>query len=395
MNLPAPSEERLTTLDLRRALVIDQSAETFATDFIQFDAIDLRRCFTNSRTMEMLQNYVPNTISYVDMLRRLGLLLDVRGEEQIIDLRQTMRPFDLVNSLFDDVSFSAFIVDDGFSPDSHMGLKAFSDLVERPIYRCVRLETAMEIALSASSTFDELSAKFLVSLRPHSSDVPIVCFKTVCANQSGLRIANVTLKDATDSFDAVKQSYRTTKQQSKKFSFESTPTYHYLLHQAFALAHDLKLPVQIQTGFGNSDGDLIEANPLLLRSVFETKRYSGAKFILLHSYPYVKEAAYLTSLYPNVFMDLSLACNLVSPGLEQVLLDALSAAPLTKILAGTGGHTTPESHWYGALSMKKALSLVLIGLIRKEFLEPREAMKVAENILSGNARNLYKLEGLV
>ncbi|MBC7996368.1 MAG: amidohydrolase family protein, partial [Leptolyngbya sp.] len=326
MTVPAASDASLTSLDLRQAIVIDQSAQTLATDFIQFDAIDLRRCFTNSRTMEMLQDFVPNTISYVDMLRRLGHLLDVRGEEQIIDLRQTMRPFDLVNSLFDDVSFGAFIVDDGFSPTSSMGLKAFSDLVERPVYRSVRLENAMETALAASSTFEELSAKFLVSLRPPSSEVPIVCFKTVCANQSGLRIANVTLKDATENFDNVKQSFRTAKQNSKRFSFDATATYHYLLHQAFALAHDLKLPVQIHTGFGNSDGDLLEANPLLLRSVFETKRYSGAKFVLLHSYPYVREAAYLASLYPNVYMDLSLACNLVSPILEQILLDALSAA---------------------------------------------------------------------
>ncbi|MCC7531554.1 MAG: hypothetical protein IT342_23830, partial [Candidatus Melainabacteria bacterium] len=77
------------TIDLRSAIIIDQHAHSLVTDFMQFEAIDLRRCFTESRTMEMLQNHVHTSLSYIDMIRKLGYLLDVQGEKQIIELRQT------------------------------------------------------------------------------------------------------------------------------------------------------------------------------------------------------------------------------------------------------------------------------------------------------------------
>jgi predicted TIM-barrel fold metal-dependent hydrolase len=166
------------------------------------------------------------------------------------------------------------------------------------------------------------------------------------------------------------------------------------LWRAFEVARESSLPVQIHTGLGDSDEDLLESNPLLLKSMFENKNFSSVRFVLLHCYPFVREAAHLAALYPNVYMDLSLACFLVSANIETILTEAISLAPISKILTGTDGHSAPETHWYGALALKRGLSSVLSSLIEKDFLDYSHAVKIAEDILHGNARRLYKLEGL-
>ena len=43
------------------------------------------------------------------------------------------------------------------------------------------------------------------------------------------------------------------------------------------------------------------ANPLHSRAVLETSTYANARLVLLHgSYPFMREASYLASVYPQV-----------------------------------------------------------------------------------------------
>lgn len=376
-------------IDLRRAIIIDQHAHSLVSDFMQFESVDLRRCFTESRTMEMLQNHVHTSLSYIDMLRQLGYLLDVDGEEQIIALRQTMTEYDYVNSLFDDVSLGAFIIDDGYSSGKSLSLQKLSQLTGRPVFRCLRIETVIAQAFAAAKTFSQLEEKFVAMLKTEG-DVPTVAFKTIMAYRGGLQFLNANGELAEEDFSALKE----TAGQGNSIRIERGNLYHFLLMRAIEVAREIEVPVQIHTGLGDSDEDLLESNPLLLKSLFENKSFSSVKFVLLHCYPFVPEAAHLAAIYPNVYMDLSLACFLVSANIETMLTEAISLAPVSKILTGTDGHTAPETHWYGALSLKRGLSAVLNQLIEKDFLDYAQAMRIAADILHGNSRQLYKLEGL-
>jgi len=380
----------VSEIDLRSAIIIDQHAHSLVNDFVQFEALDMRRCFTESRTMEMLQNHVHNSLSYMDMIRKIGYLLDVTGENQLIELRQTMKEFDLVNSLFDDVSLGAFIIDDGYSSGKAMPLQKFAQLTARPVFRCLRIESYLEQALIASSSFTDLEEKFL-ALLDGPSEIPVVAMKTILAYRGGLSLLDTTKQLAQDDFASLKQRASAGR---SGFRIERSNLHHYLLLRAFELAGQKKFPVQIHTGLGDSDEDLSLSNPLLLRSLFENKNFASVKFVLLHCYPFVKEAAYLASLYANVYMDLSLACFLASASIESIYHDAISIAPVSKILTGTDGHTIPETYWYGAHSIKRGLSSVLTKLVRQDFFDVGQAMKIAGDILHGNARQLYKLEGL-
>ena len=66
-----------------------------------------------------------------------------------------------------------------------------------------------------------------------------------------------------------------------------------LLRHALWCGVDTGLPVQLHTGFGDPDEDLHRANPALLAGFCRATRAGGTPIVLLHCYPYHREAGWL------------------------------------------------------------------------------------------------------
>jgi predicted TIM-barrel fold metal-dependent hydrolase len=168
---------------------------------------------------------------------------------------------------------------------------------------------------------------------------------------------------------------------------ESKPVLDHLLPVAAAWAAAYGLPLQLHTGFGDRDLDLRLANPLHLRPLLEGGALARGPVVLLHAgYPYVRAAAYLASVYPNVYVDVSLAAPLLAgPGLVRVLEDLLALAPVTKVLYGSDAWGIPEWFWLAARATRRALAEALA------WLPESEARWAARRILRDNAAALYRL----
>ena len=143
------------------------------------------------------------------------------------------------------------------------------------------------------------------------------------------------------------------------------------------------LPVQIHTGFGDPDLMLPLARPGYLKPLFE--RFPETQFVLLHCYPFVREAGWLASVYPNVFFDLSLTIPHVSRP-AAVLAEAVELAPLSKLLYASDAVRTPELYLLAAVWWRDALAGVLSDLLPE-----RPARDGARLILRENAASLYRL----
>ena len=63
---------------------------------------------------------------------------------------------------------------------------------------------------------------------------------------------------------------------------------------------------------------------------------------MLHCYPFVRQAGYLASIYPNVHLDLSLAITLLPHRGPDLVSEALELAPPTKLLFATDASRLPE-----------------------------------------------------
>jgi hypothetical protein len=140
------------------------------------------------------------------------------------------------------------------------------------------------------------------------------------------------------------------------------------------------LPVQVHCGFGDSDLWMARADPSHLKPAIE--RFRATPFVLLHCYPFVREAGWLAHVYGNVWFDLSLTIPHVSRPAEMVR-QALELAPVSKLLYASDAARTPELYYLAAKWWREALAEVLPELLEDD------AEPAARRILRENALELY------
>ena len=143
------------------------------------------------------------------------------------------------------------------------------------------------------------------------------------------------------------------------------------------------LPVQFHCGFGDWDLYLTRADPSHLKPLIE--RFRETSFVLLHCYPFVREAGWLAHVYGNVWFDLSLTIPHVFRR-EAILRQALELAPVSKLLYASDAARTPELYYLAAKWWRQALAAVL-----PEALPDDEAEAAGRQILRENAVALYGL----
>jgi uncharacterized protein len=143
------------------------------------------------------------------------------------------------------------------------------------------------------------------------------------------------------------------------------------------------LPVQFHCGFGDWDLYLPRADPGHLKPLLE--RFRETPFVLLHCYPFVREAGWLAHVYGNVWFDLSLTIPHVSRP-EEMVRQALELAPVSKLLYASDAARTPELYYLAAKWWREALAGVLA-----EALPAGEAEDAGRAILRDNALSLYRL----
>jgi predicted TIM-barrel fold metal-dependent hydrolase len=114
--------------------------------------------------------------------------------------------------------------------------------------------------------------------------------------------------------------------------------------------------------------------------------------VLLHCYPYHRQAAYLASVFPQVVLDVSLAVNHVGPRASDVLAETLELAPFGSLLYASDGFGLAELHHLGAVLFRGALGRVLDGWLADDVLGAADARRYAHLIAAGNARRVYKLD---
>jgi uncharacterized protein len=140
------------------------------------------------------------------------------------------------------------------------------------------------------------------------------------------------------------------------------------------------LPVQVHCGFGDSDLHLWRSDPSYLKPVVE--RFRETPFVLLHCYPFVREAGWLAHVYGNVYFDLSLTIPHVARPAD-ALREALELAPVSKLLYASDAARTPELYWLAAKWWRETLAEVLPELLGAG------AEEAGRRILRENALALY------
>ena len=157
------------------------------------------------------------------------------------------------------------------------------------------------------------------------------------------------------------------------------------LHRALRLGK----PLQFHIGFGDRDCDLHAANPVHL---LDFLRVSGdTPVMLLHCYPYEREAGYLAQAFNNVYLDGGLAINYLGARSAAFIGRLLEMAPFRKILYSSDGFGPAELHYLGARLWRTGITATLQRFVDADEWSEADAVRVVDLIAHGNAGRVYEL----
>ncbi|MFQ6119466.1 MAG: amidohydrolase family protein, partial [Methanosarcinales archaeon] len=276
--------------------------------------------------------YVKDSMLYVHTIKDLCSLLGCEETpEAVLESRSSFSREDYIKTLFKDANIDTLLIDTGYPHDA-LSIDQLRTLIPCKIKEILRIETLLETLIMNSNTFYELESKYTQILHNAVHNKDIVAFKSIIAYRSGLEIKDFRREEAEKAFQSIKNQ--------QKIRLESKPLLDYFIKLGLRISAEHDLPFQIHTGFGDPDINLLEGNPLLLLQIFQDNEKTN--IVLLHGgYPYLREAGYLASIYPNVFVDLSLMIPFAQHGMVNGILSIMELAPYSKVLYGSDGFSIP------------------------------------------------------
>jgi predicted TIM-barrel fold metal-dependent hydrolase len=349
---------------------------------------DLRRAFTEAVDPEVIGEHSQQTVAYRTALRRLAGELNCEAtEDGVLRARAAeVDPLAYANRLLRRSGTGVMILDHGFAGGEAMSPAEHSVAIEIPQREVVRLETIAQTAVaSCANVADWLMA--VTELLMNAVNGGAVGVKSIAAYRAGLQLREPDRSRAEAEFKAL----RARAADGKSIRLEGEPLCHLLLLEAAQVVGELGVPLQIHCGFGDPDEDLALTNPLGLRRLFVESRFDGLKVVLLHCYPFHREAAYLASVFPGVYMDLSLAIPMAAHDGARALEEALGLCPTSKLLYATDATRFPEVYLVAAALHREALAGAMGQLMNSGWLTQSEAVEAGRQVLSGNARRIYEL----
>jgi hypothetical protein len=362
--------------------LLDDHAHPFPFDA---DALDLSALSLSveASARERRAESAPSRLMLERLRFELARLLDCPPEEVEAARNEAARDWPgWVRRLFADAGIGAMLLDGGMAPVPPTELGVFAKIANVPMGSLLRLEAVIDPLLEQGADGPSIVAA-VAEFVSSGAAAGASGLKTVLAYRTGLAVEPAVSADG---------AYRSI-DTSVPVRRRAKPLRDYILRRTLAQCAELGLPIQIHTGFGDSEIRLAEANPILLDELLRTPEGAAADVVLIHAgYPWHEELAYLAWVRENLWAELSLV-NLFSPvTTADRLLRLLDLAPADRILLGTDGHGSPETHWFAAKTLRSAWTEIghrLAGLTRESWLAD-----TARRLFYENAAQLYPGEWL-
>ncbi|PSR34429.1 MAG: hydrolase [Sulfobacillus benefaciens] len=345
-------------------------------------------------------------------LERLGrALTEARGDYPISDIRQTVTYQEAISvaashlgtecdessvqlalgsvdyeaycrGLFLAAGYEKLLIDTGYQPPDAWEIGDLKSAMGLDMLPILRLETMAEQLIARFDHVEDwiMAVKNTVQTARTEGYVGV---KSIIAYRSGLFVHPVEKETAQAAYRAMKAGGIT--------RLTDADLLNYLLWSLTPTLITEGLTVQFHTGYGDPDTDLAKGNPLLLREYLERYLSEGLHVVLLHTYPFHREAGYLASVYPGVYFDVSLAVPLAASGASRVISEALELAPTTRFLFASDAHSRPESFFMGAQLWRRGIDQFLDKAVKEHHVSPSTAYKWASMICWSNCKALYSL----
>ena len=287
--------------------------------------------------------------------------------------RSRLTPDELARLFLPAAKVSDWLVDTGL-PGAVAGLTEIREATGADVHEVVRLEQVAEQAAAQPGDYGDNFGEILTA-RMESA----VAAKTVLAYRAGFD-GDLSMP-TTDEVAVAAERWR----DNGAVRLTDWVLLRFGIHEGLRIGK----PLQFHVGLGDRDCDLHRTNPMHLLDLL---RQSGeTPIVLLHCYPYEREAGYLASAFNNVHLDVGLSVNHLGARAGAFIARTLELAPFRKILYSSDAFGPPELHYLGARLWRDGMASVLTDFVGQGQWSVDDAIRVAGLVGSGNARRFYDL----
>lgn len=377
-------------VELGDVRVVDNHCHAVQTDQRNEPAA-FRAYFTESPDPSMRAVDAGESAYYRRLLRRMAAFHGVAvDEDAVLAARAALSAEQLVAGYLPEGGVGGLVIDTGFpTPDTALDDAVFDAASGAHRVTLLRLEVEFQRLVAEHDRYEGL----LDAVRGELADIRgrgFAGLKSIVGYRTGLAVERWSEDDARAAFARARDEVART----GAVRLGHKPLLDTLLHVAFEAAAAQEVPLQFHVGYGDPDADLRRAAPLELRAVLEEPAYRSMPVVLLHGcWPYFREGAYLASVYPNAWLDLSYGIPFLSLAeLRSMTRAALGVVPFSKVMYSSDGGRVPEIHWMSAHDGRRLIGEVLGELVADGDLDDTEARRAGERVLRDNAAALYGVE---
>ncbi|MFJ5966702.1 amidohydrolase family protein [Streptomyces sp. NPDC093060] len=273
-----------------------------------------------------------------------------------------------------------FCVDTGYAPHPVTSPAELAEAAGAAAHEVVRLEQVAEAVAARGVEAGEYAAVFPAAAEEAVRRPGVVAVKSVAAYRTGFALAPERPTEA-----------EVTEAARRWLADGGRLTDPVLVRHLLWTAVDLGLPLQLHTGFGDADLRLHRADPALLTDWLHLTA-GTIPVLLLHCWPFHRQAAYLATVFEQVYLDVGLALHYTGPARSRAVLEeALEITPFRKLLYSSDAYGVAEFHHLGALSFRHGLAGMLQSRVDADELSLPDALRIAAWTGRDNARRLYGL----
>ena len=271
-----------------------------------------------------------------------------------------------------------WIVDTGYGAGVVTGPDTLSAWSAAPCDTVLRLETLGEELVAAGTA----PADYPDALRARLADPgpDVVGAKSIAAYRCGFDLDWTVPPDAAVAAEVARWAAE-----------GGAPRMHSPLLAVFGIhaATRAGLPLQLHVGLGDRDLDLHRVDPTLLLGLLRQPAVAQVPVLLLHCYPFHRQAGYLAQAFPNVCCDVGLAVDHVGVRSVEVVAESMELAPFARQLYSSDAWGPPELHLLGAVLWRRAMARVLGRWVREGDWTLGDAVRVVRMIGRENAERVY------
>lgn len=313
----------------------------------------------------------------------LGLEPNVSAEDYV-RTRHSLGANEVNQRLLQGTGIDRFLIETGASHPSMLTLAEIEAASGATVQTIARLEVLAESILATVSSAQDFKDKLSTTLDEAARDGK--GFKSIIAYRYGLDF-DPDRPSAADVSEAIENLL-----QARDGGWWTGRLSHpVLMRHLIWEAVDRRRPLQFHVGYGDSDINLYRCDPTRMTEFIRRTRTTGTDIMLLHCYPFQREAAFLAQVYPHVYLDTGAAMAFTGFASDALVRESLELAPFGKVLFSSDAYGLAELYLCNVALWRRAVGRVFGEWVAEGVMGRTDAERYIDAIARGNAERVYSL----